>query len=342
MRGTGVYTQNLIDALSRYEKGHTYSYFSRIEDVSPHADVVHYPFFDPFFITLPLRKPKPTVVTVHDMIPLVFPDKFPAGVRGSIKWWIQKRSLSGARAVITDSRASAADIVRIMGKPAGWVHTVPLAPDPKYRPVKSRSTLDEVRKRYRIPDRYILYVGDVNWNKNVLGLLTAWKIALGNPDIRRRFSLVLAGSAFTDTEIEQTRDIIHQIEASGLAKNVLRPGFIRNEDMAAVYSAAACVVLPSWYEGFGFPVLEAMSCGTPVVCTNRGSVPEISGPAISGDPGDEKQFAGLIVKALTLSLGERQALVKAGFTWKQSFSWERVAHETVAVYEEARSRAPHI
>lgn len=335
MRGTGVYTQNLIDALKRYEKGHTFSYFSRVEDIPPEASVVHYPFFDPFFVTLPLRKPKPTVVTVHDMIPLVFPDKFPAGVRGSIKWQIQKLSLMGARAVITDSMVSAGDIIRVMGKPSGWVHTVPLAPDPKFKPVKAAASLDEMRKRYRLPNRYVLYIGDVNWNKNVPGLLAAWKIVLGNPDIRRNFALVLAGSAFTDAEIPETRDLLHMIESTGLTKSIVRPGFIKSDDMAALYSGASCVVLPSWYEGFGFPVLEAMACGTPVVCTNRGSVSEISGPAISGDPGNEKQFAGLITKTLLLGASERQAMVKAGFVWQKSFSWERVAHETVAVYEAA-------
>ena len=81
MRGTGVYTKNLIDALQKYEKKLSYTFFTRVTDIPKNTDLVHYPFFDPFFLTLPFPKPFPTVVTVHDLIPLVFPDKFPAGIQ---------------------------------------------------------------------------------------------------------------------------------------------------------------------------------------------------------------------------------------------------------------------
>ena len=108
-RGVGVYTKNLIDALETYGKQHTYLYFTGHQLVPPDADVVHYPYFDPFFLTLPLVKPKPTVVTVHDLIPLVFPYKFPAGIRGNIKWQVQKLSLHGAKRIIADSNSSKND-----------------------------------------------------------------------------------------------------------------------------------------------------------------------------------------------------------------------------------------
>lgn len=329
MRGTGVYTKNLIDALQKYERKLSYAFFNRVSEIPKDTDVVHYPFFDPFFLTLPFSKPYPTVVTVHDLIPLVFPDKFPAGIRGTLKWQFQRASLHRASAVVTDSNCSKSDILRIMGKPSSWVRVVPLAPSVHYAQVSDPSVIATVRKRYHLPDRYILYVGDVNWNKNVIGLIETWKhVQVKNKDIK----LVLIGSAFSNLEIPETRAIIQRIETLGVSKSVVRPGFVRNEDMTAVYSAASVVVLPSWYEGFGFPVLEAMACGVPVVATNRGSIPEISGPAISVNPEKSEQFARSIVDVLRMSPGARALLVKKGFSWAKQFSWQRVAHETAAWY----------
>jgi glycosyltransferase involved in cell wall biosynthesis len=114
-RGVGVYTKNLIDALETYGKQHTYLYFTGHQLVPPDADVVHYPYFDPFFLTLPLVKIKPALVTVHDLIPLVFPYKFPAGIRGRFAWHVQRLSLRGAKRIIADSNSSKNDIVRIAG-----------------------------------------------------------------------------------------------------------------------------------------------------------------------------------------------------------------------------------
>src|SRR6185369_10508691 len=154
-----------------YEKEHTYSFFNTMQSPSREADVIHYPYFDPFFITLPLKKIKPTVVTVHDLIPLVFPDKFPSGVKGFIKWQIQKLSLLGVNRIITDSKASKADVSRITGYARSKIDSVYLAPDPTYQKVTDTKILDEVKRTFSLPERFILNVSDVNWNKNIPGLL---------------------------------------------------------------------------------------------------------------------------------------------------------------------------
>lgn len=338
MRGTGVYTKNLIDALSKYEKDHAYSFFTRMEDIPAKTDIVHYPFFDPFFLTLPFFKRFPTLVTVHDLIPLVFPDKFPPGLRGKLKWQIQRLSLSGSSGVITDSQCSKDDIVRLTGRKSSTIHVVPLAPSLQYKHMTNEVTLKQVRQRYHLPDEYVLYIGDVNWNKNVMGLIDAWKTAYAKIAKSRDCKLVLAGSAFTDTEVRETREILHSIDSMGMSKHVVRPGFVKDEDMAGVYSAASCVVLPSWYEGFGFPVLEAMACGVPVAATNRGSVPEIAGPARVFDPANTAVFAKSILDMFQLSGASRKDLVRKGFEWVKQFNWQRVARETVAVYEKTLGR----
>lgn len=333
MRGTGVYTKNLIDALQKYEKGHSYSFFTRVEDIPKKTDVVHYPFFDPFFLTLPFFKQYPTVVTVHDLIPLVFPGKFPAGVRGRLKWQIQRLSLMGAAAILTDSHCSKSDIARLTGKQDEKIHVVPLAPSPKYKHVTEVSALKAMRTRYKIPEEYVLYVGDVNWNKNVTGLLQAWKLVHTRIPKSRECKLVLAGSAFSNTELRETRDILQLIGSLGIGKSIVRPGFIKDEDMSALYSGATCLVLPSWYEGFGFPVLEAMVCGVPVIATRGGSVPEIIGPAKSIDPASASGMASAIRETLALSPSARKLLVKQEIEWARQFTWRRVARETAGVYE---------
>lgn len=338
MRGIGVYTKNLIDALQKYEKNHSYSFFTRIQDIPRGTHIVHYPFFDPFFLTLPFSKRFPTLVTVHDLIPLVFPDKFPSGLRGKLKWQIQRLSLLGSSGIITDSTCSKDDILRLTGRKPAWVHVVALAPSSDYKQVRSESVLEDIKKRYHLPQEYVLYIGDVNWNKNVAGLIHAWKIVRSKLPKSRDGKLVLAGSAFTDMEIRETREIFHLIESLGLAKHITHPGFIKAEDMAGVYSAANCVVLPSWYEGFGFPVLEAMACGIPVIATNRASVPEIAGPARVFDPSDTAGFAKSILEVLQLDVSQKRELVKLGFEWVSHFSWKRVASETVAVYEHIAAR----
>ncbi len=333
MRGTGVYTKNLIDALQKYEKNHSYSFFTRVQDIPRNADMVHYPFFDPFFLTLPFFKQYPTVVTVHDLIPIVFSDAFPPGVKGRIKWHIQRLSLMGVKRIITDSECSKRDIGRLIGKDASWVDVVPLAPSPMYQRILNREQLGVVKKRYHLPDEYVLYVGDVNWNKNVMGLIDIWKIVKAKLAKSSDVKLVLVGSAFADTEIKETRDLVHLMDSSHIGKSILRPGFIKDEDMASVYSAASCVVLPSWYEGFGLPVLEAMACGVPVVATNRGSVSEISGPAIIEDPQATEAFAKGIIHLVAMPQGKRNEIINKGFAWVRAFTWQRVAHETVKTYE---------
>jgi len=333
MRGTGIYTKNLIDALEKYEKGHTYSFFTRGEDIPKKTDIVHYPFFDPFFLTLPFFKQFPTAVTVHDMIPLIFPDKFPAGIRGRFKWQIQRLSLMGAAAILTDSECSKKDIARLTGKQKEKIHVVPLAPSPRYKKIGDETVLRGMRQRYHLPDSYVLYVGDVNWNKNIAGLLQAWKLIHIKLAKSKGSKLVLAGSAFSNTELRETRDILQLIHALGLSKSIVRPGFIKEEDMSALYSGADCVVLPSWYEGFGFPVLEAMVCGAPVVGTTGGSVPEIIGPARSADPSDPRDLAAAIRETMMLAPLARKQLVKLEMEWAHQFSWRRVARETAAVYE---------
>ena len=323
-----MYTKNLIDALEKYEKQHTYLYFTGHQGVPPDADIVHYPYFDPFFLTLPLVKPKPAVVTVHDLIPLVFLYKFPAGFRGTIKWLVQKLSLRGANRIIADSLSSKNDIARIVGIQRKIIDTVYLAPDAAYHLVTNQSAREAVRKKYSLPKQYILFVGDVNWNKNVIGLLRAFTFLRKRQELMQ-FKLVLVGGAFQNFSLSETQEINQFILENDLEHVVIAPGNIPLGELACVYSMASVYVQPSYYEGFGLPVLEAMVCGCPVVCTNTSSLKEIAGPALAVSPKPEDILTG-ITKMVAI---DRKIQLERQFAWVKQFTWKRVAGETVSAYE---------
>ena len=169
-RGVGVYTRELLRALQQNFPDST---FLAKDGNCYHdsVDLVHFPFFDPHFLTLPHRKPLPTIVTIHDLIPLKFASHFPPGLRGRLKYNLQKRSLRGVNHIITDSESSSRDIQEIMNVPESKITVVPLAPII----IRKTATLNSpIIKKYSLPPRYLLYVGDINWNKNVKGLINAF------------------------------------------------------------------------------------------------------------------------------------------------------------------------
>jgi len=330
MRGVGVYTKNLIDALQQYESKHSYSFFTRGEKIPDTAEIVHYPYFDPFFLTLPWDTSVPTVVTVHDLIPLVFPEQFPAGIRGRVKWNMQKIALKRADGIITVSKCSKNDVERIVHIPESKMHVVYSAATPGYEVKQNKQKQLEMKKKYQLPEQFLLFVGDVNWNKNVLGLLSTFARVLQK---KENSHLVLIGGAFKKSELPETQKIEQRIQELHLEGHVTMTGFVPQEDLAVLYSMARCLVEPSFYEGFGLPVLEAMACGCPVVVGDNSSLSEIAGPSLKMDVGNVENMADTILTMLSLSSSARNTMSNESIAWAKTFSWEKTAHETVAVYE---------
>lgn len=234
-------------------------------------------------------------------------DHFPRGIRGELKWQIQKLLIKKvAKNIITDSHASKHDIQQVLGFSPEHVFLIPLAPRVVFKPNK----LSEVRKKYKLNNKYVLYVGDVNWNKNIPGLL----------DSVSNLPLVCVGKAFVDYQTE-------------MPKNVKKLGFVSDEELAGLYSMAEVLVYPSYAEGFGFPVLEAMACGCPVVTSNVSSLVEIAGPAIMVNPYKPDDIRRGIDLALGLSASARHDMVASGFEWVKKFTWKKTAHATAKIYE---------
>ncbi len=329
VRGTGFYIENLKKSLETYFPQNQYLLFSRGEKLPNDVDLVHFPYFEPFFLSLPVFKRKKTVVTVHDLTPLVFPKYFPSGIRGRLKWRVQRCLLKKTDEIITDSENSKQDIVRLTGLPEKRVHVVYLAQAGEFRQIKETLLLGSVKEKYKLPNEFVLYVGDVTWNKNLPRLLEAVKTL----DI----SLVLVGKALMGNDYDKNnawnQDLI---KVQALAKNntkILRLGFVPTQDLVVLYNLATVFVMPSIYEGFGLPVLEAMACGTPVVASKTSSLPEICDEAaILIDPYDRENLAKAIEKVVKDNK-ERNSLVAKGLIQAAKFSWEKTAKETMQIYK---------
>ena len=328
-RGVGTYTKLLIEALQKYERGHSYHFFTRGQSVPKNVDLVHYPYFDPYFLTLPVLKSCRTVVTVHDLIPLVFPEHFPAGVRGMVKWQVQRLSLRRTTRIITDSDASKQDIIRIAGISSHIIDVVRLAPADAFRVVTAKPLLQAVAMKYKLPEKFILYVGDINWNKNIPGLLESFQ-----KFNQKKIKLMLIGKAFVERSPEANA-IQASIDAYGICDDVIMPGFVPLNDLPALYSLASVYVQPSHYEGFGLPILEAMACGCPVISARSPGLSEISGSSIVVDLHIHGDLEKCLRGVLSLSMASRLKLIQEGILWAKQYSWERVAHKTVQSYEKS-------
>lgn len=323
-RGVGVYTRELINALAK-----NYHHDQFVEGAgSPYSissDLVHYPFFDPFFLTLPWHYKRKTVITIHDLIPLKYPEHFRIGLRGRLKWLIQKYRARHSSAIITDSISSSRDIERLMGIPKSKIHVVPLASSSV---ATTALTSRKVKKIYKLPDTFILYVGDINWNKNILGLLDAFDRVKD-----QSAHLVLVGKVWSDKpDIPEFRAIIDKINANPKKDLIHLLGYIPNHHKGSIYALSTLYVQPSWDEGFGLPILEAMSLGCPVISSDRGSLKEVGGEAVTYfDPGTNELSQK--IDDLLRSEAKRQELITRGLSQAKKFSWKKTAELTMAVYK---------
>ena len=323
-RGIGAYTKNLVEEFKSGKWDFDFIFFDG-KNYSADADLVHYPYFDLYFRTLPLRRDKVRIVTIHDVIPLVFPQHYPAGIKGRINFFFQKFALRNVDAVICDSRTSKEDIANKLSVPKSKIHVVYLAASPSFKKIDDENFLNEVSKKYKLPKKFVLYVGDVNWHKNIENMLKAVKIA--------GCDLVMVGRALVDDNIPQTREANSLIGKMGLNKRIIKTGFVEDDDLVAIYNLANLTLLSSYYEGFGLPVLESMTCGTPVVASNIASIPEISKDNIFFcEPTDPQDIAKKIKEVFGLSPHKLSSLSQKLQNESEKYSWHRVAAETVNVY----------
>jgi glycosyltransferase involved in cell wall biosynthesis len=292
-------------------------------------EVAHVPYFAP-----PLHPSIPTVVTIHDLIPLILP-----AYRGSILARLYTRLVSiaakRAQAIITDSHSSKRDIVSLLKIPEKRVQVIPLAADERFKPGVGTAELDRVRRKYSLPEEFILYLGGFDQRKNMKTLFEAFrgiKERLGH-----RYPLVIAGTL----PAKDTPFFPHPhrlAEEAGVSDGVRFIGWVPEEEKPALYSLSTLFVYPSLYEGFGLPPLEAMACATPVIASNAASLLEVVGDGgILVDPQEPEGWGEAMVALLT-DPQRREELRARAMERAQKFSWRKTAKETLEVYKQVAAK----
>lgn len=288
------------------------------------VDLIHAPAY-----TAPLTARVPTVVTIHDVSYASHPDWYPYR-RDRLRRAFYRRSAQVAARIVTDSEFSANEIVVAYGTPRDRITVAPLGVSHAFLPPAPDAAIDLPAG---VSEGFLFHAGDLHERRN-LGVVVRAVIELHREGrLRDPLSLVLAG---VDRGMgDQLRRIA---SAASLPDLVVNLGVVSEECLIALYRAAAALVYPSRYEGFGLPVLEAMACGTPVIASRAASMPEVLGDAgILVDPDDVPGWSRAIMR-VRADPAQREAMRAAGIERAASFTWARTARLTLEAYRKVVSR----
>ncbi len=305
------------------------------------ADLFHIPLN-----AVPLLMPKPYLVTIHDMSTLLFASQL--GYRNRLRRFYLRRGLLRADRVMAVSQATCRDVESVLGIPASRMRVVYNAPDPTFHAPSASAMarvhgeefgfpaeIQRVLDRYRIHYPFLLYVGRTNPQKNIPRLVEAFAVLRGEIQehpVYRDLRLLIIGD-----EISRYPALRHAVIHSRVEDTVRFLGFVPIDTLRAFYQAASAFVFPSLYEGFGLPPLEAMACGTPVVCSSVSSLPEVVGDAAEIVNPENVFDIARGMRAVLLDASRRNLLVERGFEQARRFSWERTAQQVLDAYEEIGS-----
>ena len=271
----------------------------------------------------PLAAPCPFVVTVYDLSFLRFPEAF----RPFNRWYLSyftANSVKRAKAVITISESTRRDVINLLNAPPERVHTIYCGVDASFRPLP-QAEIDAFKSAHNLPDTFVLYLGTLEPRKNVDGLIRAyarWR----QRDPAAPPLVVAGGKGWYYSQIFELAQSLN------LTNAVHFPGYIPQEAMNLWYNAATLFVYPSYFEGFGLPVLEAMACGTPVITSNVSSLPEVAGSAaLLVDPVNMEQLSEALADVMRHP-DLRQAMAEQGLVRAATFNWQETAQETVNIY----------
>lgn len=282
-------------------------------------DLIHVQYNAPLFC------PVPVVVTVHDISFVEHPEYFPPGRARQLRW-TAGQTLRRAAKILTISEFSRQRISRWFQIDPAEIVVTPLAAQDHFRPMDRAEAACQVREKFDIDRPYVLTVGDLQPRKNQVGLVRAFRELIASaPQLPHL--LVLAGK-----ETWNSSQVREEIRRSGMQERIVLTGFVSEDDLLCLYNAADVFVFPSFYEGFGLPVIEAMACGRPVICSSSGALPEVADrAAILVDPYSTAELArairDVLLDAELRERLERQSLVRAGL-----FSWRETARTTLEVY----------
>lgn len=286
------------------------------------AEVFHSPVN-----VLPARLPCASVVTIHDLAFMRYPQYFrPA--RRVYQQRFTRRSARAASLIVTVSESTKRDVVEYFRVPEGRIRVVYPAIDSDFQPQRDPALRAAFRARHELPERYILFLGTIEPRKNLLTLIEAYAKLRALDDATPQ--LVIAGAKGW-----YYSSVFERVRALGLERSVTFAGYVVREEQPLWYSCAEICIYPSLYEGFGLPVVEALACGTPTVTSSVSSLPEAAGGvALLVDPGSQDALAQAMRGVLS-DPNARSRAEEAGPLWARRFTPARMALEYADVYREA-------
>ncbi len=296
------------------------------------ADIAHVPYWGP-----PLESPARLVVTVHDVIPLSMPI-YQGGFGARLYTSLVTAGVKGAAHLITDSAFSRDEIIAwIDGFPAEHITAIPLAVSPAMHPRLGAERDAEIRKKYNLPDSYVLYLGSFDIRKNLKTLIAAYTY-IKTAALNDEYPLILAGKPPATWGTDRFPDLPAEIARLGLGDSIRFIGPVDEADKPGVYRMARLTTFPSRYEGFGLTPLESMACGTPVVTADSSSIPEVVGDAAyMVDPLDARALSGAII-AVLIQDDLHENLRNQGLARATNFSWHKTAAATLDIYRAVVAR----
>lgn len=283
--------------------------------------------------TAPLGCCVPVVATIHDVSFLECPQYFTPARAMQLRL-TAGRTVAAAARILTPSEFSKRAILEHYRIHPGMVIAIPNGVSTAFRPVGREAAARQLARRFNIHDPFVLSVGDLQPRKNHVGLLRAFESAIrARPGLRHH--LVLAGQ-----ETWYSPELHRAVERGSVRDRVHFAGYVGDEDLIQLYGACDVFAFPSFYEGFGLPILEAMACGRAVICSDTSAMPEVAnGAALLFDPHSREQMAQALVDVL-LDSELRLRLERAGPRRARLLSWERAARLTLDAYYEVAGAAP--
>lgn len=281
--------------------------------------------------TAPLRCPVPTVVSVHDVSFLDHPEFFHSFRALQLRWTVS-RSVARADRILCPSQFSREAVIQAYELEEHRVVVAPNAVSPCFRPTVREVAQGYVRRRFKINASFVLTVGDLQPRKNHLGLLRAFEdLVLSMPALTQHLVFVGKDSSFSS-------EIRRAVSRSDIRDRVHFTGFVTDEDLVQLYNASDIFVFPSFYEGFGLPILEAMACGRAVACSNTSAMPEVANAAaLQFNPQSPLEMT-IAMRDLLLNRELRMRMERLGLQRATYFSWEKSAEKTLKVYHEVASQ----
>jgi glycosyltransferase involved in cell wall biosynthesis len=300
-------------------------------------DIFYFPSVYTFF---PIKTSARVIVTIHDTTAERYPQLIFPNWRSRLFWKLKVQlAVRRADLIATVSHASRREIMREFGVSEDMVRVVPDAVGGEFYPIPDKSEIKDTLAKYGVnaDERFILYVGGISPHKNLQTLVDAHASLIQSADMRD-VKLVLVGDYQQDVFYSCYADLCERINALNASDNVTFTGFVHDADLVQLYNGANTVVMPSFDEGFGLPALEAMACGTPVVASNAGALPEVVGDAgLLFNPHCPEKLRECLARLLSDPKLHHELGFK-GFQRAKQFSWENSALSALAVFDEAARR----